>query len=502
MFAAVLLTMCFWFPPFVSGHATLANGWQTIAVGSPALPGSATYAACVQPAVSGCASFSVDASGVDIWGSSDQFRFVYQRLTGDVVVIARVASIDNVNAWSKAGVMIRESLEPGARHAFALASAGKGVAFQRRRFMNGWSEHTPGGAGAAPTWLKLERRASVVNAYRSDDGASWRLIGSDTVGFHESVYVGVAVTSHDPTALTSASIGSVIAAPLPPAVWHSSDVGSEVLPGLARYSAGTFIVDGAGADIWDTSDHFRFTYQRVAGDVDLVAHVSSVANVNQWAKAGLMLRESLAPEAAHASVFMTPAKGVAFQRRLSAALPTVSTSGGADSVPGWVKLERRGAVITSLFSADGSLWRVVGAEILPLPFTLYAGLAVTSHDASAYTQARFDSVRVATASGGAPTGSGSESGASTVQARFTPSADHDLLVSYYMLRIFDAVADVSTAAPITATSMGKPAVVNGECAVDITAIVESLASGQYIAVVSAVGAGGAASSAPSPVFTF
>jgi hypothetical protein len=114
LLVCVAVTIGLSFPRLASAQ-TLANGWQTSAVGSPALPGSATDAECVQPAVSACAALTVTAGGVDIWGSSDQFRFVYQRLTGDAVVIARIESIEWAHAWSKAGVMMRESLDPGAR---------------------------------------------------------------------------------------------------------------------------------------------------------------------------------------------------------------------------------------------------------------------------------------------------------------------------------------------------------------------------------------------------
>jgi hypothetical protein len=50
--------------------------------------------------------------------------------------------------------------------------------------------------------------------------------------------------------------------------------------------------------------------------------------------------------------------------------------------------------------------------------------------------------------------------------------------------------------------LGKPAVVDGECSVDITSTVQYLPSGSYIAVISAVSDGGWGTSAPSPVFSF
>ena len=83
--------------------------------------------------------YTITRGGLDIWDPADQFHFLYQQVSGDLEVVARVASLTNTNSWAKAGVMVRESLTGGSRHAFALASAGNGYAFQRRS-RNGWYE--------------------------------------------------------------------------------------------------------------------------------------------------------------------------------------------------------------------------------------------------------------------------------------------------------------------------------------------------------------------------
>ena len=73
-------------------------------------------------------------AGADVWGTADAFHYAYRTLTGDGSIVARVTSIQNVHAWTKAGVMIRNSLSPSAAQGFMLvaASATKGVPFQRR----------------------------------------------------------------------------------------------------------------------------------------------------------------------------------------------------------------------------------------------------------------------------------------------------------------------------------------------------------------------------------
>ena len=80
----------------------------------------------------GAGAFTVSGSGADIWGTADAFQFVYQPLTGDGQIVARVTTVPNTDPWAKAGVMIREDLTAGARNAAVLVTPSNGVAFQRR----------------------------------------------------------------------------------------------------------------------------------------------------------------------------------------------------------------------------------------------------------------------------------------------------------------------------------------------------------------------------------
>ena len=61
-------------------------------------------------------------------------------------------------------------------------------------------------------------------------------------------------------------------------------------------------------------------------------------NVAPWTKAGLMIRAGLGATAAHASIFVTPGKGIAFQRRLTAGGTSVNTSGPLITAPAWLRL--------------------------------------------------------------------------------------------------------------------------------------------------------------------
>jgi hypothetical protein len=113
--------------------------------------------------------FTINGAGADIWGTADQFHFAYQTLNGDGEIVARVASLQNTHAWAKAGVMIREALTAGSRHAFAAVTPGNGLSFQRRVTTGGSSASTSGGAGAAPLcgWCGAARPFKVPVHHRT-----------------------------------------------------------------------------------------------------------------------------------------------------------------------------------------------------------------------------------------------------------------------------------------------------------------------------------------------
>jgi regulation of enolase protein 1 (concanavalin A-like superfamily) len=325
-------------------------------------------------------------------------------MTGDATVVARVGSVEYTDEWAKAGVMIRESLAAGSRHAFALVTPGGGVAFQRRTATGGATAHT-GVSGAAPVWLKLERKGSTFTASRSSTGTGWTIIGTATMSMPTTVYVGLAVSSAKGSTLATATFSDVTvagAASLLPSGWTAADIGGVALTGVSAYAHGGFSISGAGADIWSISDQFQFAYRQASGDVDVIARVASFQGPSAWSKAGVMVRASLAPDAAHASLFVTPSNGVAFQRRPANGVWSLHTFGGSGAAPAWVKLERRGSAITAFRSDDGVTWTMTGSQTLSLPPAFYVGLAVTSNNTAARATAQFTNVNVMSGSANMP----------------------------------------------------------------------------------------------------
>jgi hypothetical protein len=186
----------------IAPASPLPPGWHTMDVGQPIVAGSASHRS---------ATFSVTGAGVDIGERSDQFRFVYQSLDGDGEISACVLSLDYVSSWSKAGVMIRESLAVDSRYAFSLLSAGWGVAFHYRSVAGAPSAQAGVAPAVAPHCVRLVRKGSVFTAYQSADGTEWVSMGTVTIAMSSSVFAGLAVTSHDVAHAARATFGKVSA---------------------------------------------------------------------------------------------------------------------------------------------------------------------------------------------------------------------------------------------------------------------------------------------------
>jgi uncharacterized repeat protein (TIGR03806 family) len=162
--------------------------------------------------------------------------------------------------------------------------------------------------------------------------------------------------------------------------WLSADVGSVGAAGSTQRKGSSFTLRGSGADIWGTADEFRFTYRLLSGNGDLVARVTSLSGTDPWAKAGLMVRESLEPGARFALMMMTPgSNGASFQYRTGTG-GNAAPGNSADkvsSLPRWLKISRRGNVVSGYLSADGATWTLRNSVSLALPATVHVGMAVT-----------------------------------------------------------------------------------------------------------------------------
>jgi hypothetical protein len=191
--------------------------------------------------------------------------------------------------------------------------------------------------------------------------------------------------------------------------WPASPVGS------FTQSGGTYTMTSNGADIWDLRyrnqgssyhDEFHYAYQQVTGStVTMVAKVESITQTDVWAKAGVMIRDSLDGGSPHAFMCITPGSGAAFQDRINAGAVSDNNAVAGVTAPEYVKIELDSSgIIKGWYSPDGVTWTPVGTGLgLPLSISLtppfYVGLAVTSHNANGICMAKFSNVSVTGGSG-------------------------------------------------------------------------------------------------------
>ncbi len=157
--------------------------------------------------------YVIQASGADIWGTADEFHYVYMEAEGDFTIYGRTdIEVGSGNAdWAKTGLMVRDNLTPGSPYAYAMFRS-------NMDFMPQWRDEQDADAswtgdsiivpaaevqeywGEDVTYtISLERRGNTFSYYYvSIETGEQVLVESHTVpGMQDPVYVGMAVTSHE-----------------------------------------------------------------------------------------------------------------------------------------------------------------------------------------------------------------------------------------------------------------------------------------------------------------
>ena len=119
-------------------------------------------------------------------------NFVYQPLSGDGTVVARITSVPT---GAQAGVMIRETLDAASSDAVSFYQPSSAHFYDRAT--TGSTTSYPGYLNAqSPCWVELVRSGSVFSSYTWTDGVNWTQVGtSQTISMAQNVYVGLFVSS-------------------------------------------------------------------------------------------------------------------------------------------------------------------------------------------------------------------------------------------------------------------------------------------------------------------
>lgn len=189
-------------------------------------------------------------------------------------------------------------------------------------------------------------------------------------------------------------VAQVEAAGTLPTPWQTTDIGVTGNAGGAMYNEGIFTLSSVGTDLWGTSDKFQYVYQPLEGNGTVITRVTSLPATDDWAKAGVMIRETLNANAKHADMLITTGNGADFQYRSAIGGETQDTTVAA-ILPVWLKLTRSGNSFTGYVSENGTEWTLAGQTTISMSSQVYIGLALSNPSTSEVNTASFQEVNVA-----------------------------------------------------------------------------------------------------------
>jgi hypothetical protein len=414
----------------------ISGGWTALDIGG-GKPGS-TWATANQMTV--CSSSS------GIGSTSDQFRYVYREVSPSFQQITmRLTNWDSTSIGNNArvGVMIRNNTNANASFVMMLGRSNTRSGDERSRFEGRTSAGgTVGNTGGDRSydrgiWYRLSRDTAESNTFRawfSFNGINWvQLEGTRSLNdLGQPFLVGIAVTSGDTNRYTQATIDNIsivefAPTPTPPpltcppapgtvpdvsAPWQAVDIGPSTALGYSNLSGSGASICASGRGLQTSPpEGLHYVYQNVGGSFQEITvrlatwRAANNAAFNQdYAKAGIMLRASTAPDAASIAINITRNTNAStrFEVQTTVRSASASTGGSINQVqttgslraPVWLRIRRLDATrFETFFSFNGVDWTRTGTiTINELSGGFTAGIFATARDDSRYVEATFDSI--------------------------------------------------------------------------------------------------------------
>ncbi|WP_010180543.1 glycoside hydrolase family protein [Aquimarina agarilytica] len=146
-------------------------------------------------------TFRIKSSGHDLEGKKDAFRYVYQKIDGDVSLKTQILSQDISTVSTNAGLMIRADLDDNAPFvALSISSQGK-LSFSKRETLGTAVVQLKQLDIHSPYWLRLERRENIISAWISSSNRyNWTKVGETTLNTTQPIYAGLCAANTTNTA--------------------------------------------------------------------------------------------------------------------------------------------------------------------------------------------------------------------------------------------------------------------------------------------------------------
>ncbi len=380
--------------------------WVCQDIGNPVLNGSETLSG---------GKWSISAGGTGSEGIEDQLRLVAQNVGGDLQIKTKVVSQESVGIGgpTQVGLMIRQNSDSSSPYYAVLLSTGNKVVVQYRQGYSGDTQSVvQSSTTSSSLYLQIQRHGDQFQAAISQDGNTYTLIpgSTTTVVLPYAIDAGLAVSSSNADTMTTA-VFSGLTLSLPnsalnppqstsscPGGWTCQDVGNPAVVGSQSTHDKTWTVQGGGVNVWwDSRDDLHYIHQPLNNDGAISARIISQAAKTLHVKSGLMIRQSMAPDAPYYAAFVEPDSGsgiIVVERRTSQGIVNNQLTILAAKTPVYLKIARAGNEFTAYTSEDGQNWKFIDGSKLTIEMsgTLTMGVAVTSKDVSAANTTIFDAV--------------------------------------------------------------------------------------------------------------
>jgi hypothetical protein len=339
--------------------------------------------------------------GVNIPGANST-TYTTPALTSadDGAVYTVIAYLPGTSAASDPAVL---SIAPDTAPPFVVSAAGRGTAvhitFNEELDNTGGEATDPMGyeingvPGVQSITVRPDNRSIILNLTAAIDADFTLRVNSGIKDL-----AGNTVAEHPPGSGWSAPIDGVLA-------MATADVGGTLPAGTVFNSNNTdFTVTAGGNDVWSGGDQFTYVYETRTGNFDVMVRVDRLDFVgNNWAKAGINIREDLDGSSQSASrmvwVYPTPTDGAGtFEGGIRAGPGENMIDFGQPRpgalYPAWLRVKRVGKSFTAFTSYDGRNWDIfgiprVGDHVNSFPDTLLVGLGTLSHVQGTPTTAQF-----------------------------------------------------------------------------------------------------------------
>jgi len=170
-------------------------------VGNPKLKGTVSYDA-------GNKTYTLTGAGKNIWDNSDEFFFVWTKVTGDFSLSAALKfSGAGMNAHRKMGVMIRESLDGNSPYA-DVAVHGDGLTSLQYRATAGAETKEVAGPPDGD-YITIERTGNKIVMRSAIGHLPQDITGTVELKLPQTCYVGIFVCSHEENVIEQAVFSKV-----------------------------------------------------------------------------------------------------------------------------------------------------------------------------------------------------------------------------------------------------------------------------------------------------